>query len=420
MSAAKSGVSPPRPWITCVICVAMLAVHVFSITQQSESNLNSDRLMLVGMGAKSVALIADAGEAWRIYSFHFVHTGWIHLLFNLAFLFPVSSALESVLRRADFVLLIVAIASISGLFSLAWTPEVSAGGSGLVYGTLATAVMVGLKFSGRMAPNLKVHFGIWVLPFLLIILLLSANNPKLDHYNHLGGMIAGMALTPFLRLYNFVPTHRDKVSYVVSFTVIATSLAVSPALARGFSIPQIRTINELELQLPAGWKDQSQPLPETRFYSSSELVFTAVFQIHNDRLRSMNPSRPGFSLLAGDPDTPIHNLQRVASNCLASTFPEDGCWESTVFERDGILRIRDALWVNPIESQQVPAKVTLEPGFMSISKNQWTLISFESPAVWYNKYRETESRLFGSICPRNSGSIKPFSRASNLNAAAIP
>lgn len=398
-------------WLTYALCLSMIVIHltvewpgdaVAAVDRASAAH----RLELLARGAKSVALVADTGESWRLFSAHLVHTSWIHLIFNLAFLLPVAGALEVVTRRSDFCLLMAAIATSAGVFSLAWTPEISAGGSGLVYGTLAAAVLLGLRHSHQMDHKLRMHFGLWALPFLLIILAVGANNPHLDHFNHLGGLVAGLLITPWIRLREGVaqrerprlPSQQGLCArWIACGTLVATTLVLSPGLARHFQSARLQHIAGLEFWLPGGWErytaggvdhtERSDPADPgrriARFGGATDLVTIEVWALadastlaQRDFAARRRPSTHGRSQLA--PAAAVTSRPPASGHsCAHRPHEAMDCVRIERYVRSGVatLRFRRIL-----------------------ATHQGTVeVRFELPEGWQHKYSETRQAIFGSI-----------------------
>lgn len=115
-------------------------------------------LVRVGPGVFHVDLFAtlaatwEAGP-WRFFTPIFLHGGWLHIIFNMSFLFRLGSAVE----KAHSGWMLIAMTFIFGtagvLFELAWSGAPAVGMSGVIYGLFAY-----LWLRGRYDPTFR--FGV--------------------------------------------------------------------------------------------------------------------------------------------------------------------------------------------------------------------------------------------------------------------
>jgi len=255
---------PVVPWITVAISAACTAAYAVAasgiplpaVTGDAAVRM-TDPLHIVGLGARSTPLVTDAGETWRLLSCHFVHTSWIHLIFNLAFLFAVGGAIEQVVRRADYAALILFTATVSALGSLLGTPQVSAGASGLVFGTLGAAVTLGLRHHQRLGNRVRRYFGLWVLPFLLVVFGFGIGNPSVDQASHLGGLVSGLVGGSMLSLRSPQPPFGASARWgllLLTGALLAVVLLVAPLLARAGHPPhRIDLAGRATVDVPGTW-----------------------------------------------------------------------------------------------------------------------------------------------------------------------
>jgi len=377
------------PWLTLGGCVLMVLLHAVSELEAAgiwtpwpgADGVLDERLRLVRFGARSSALVADAGEVWRIYSCHLVHTGWTHLIFNLAFLFPTAGAIESIAQRRDFVALMLFVATSSGLFSLAWTPEISAGASGLVFGSLTAAVLVGLRHQHRLPRSLRPYVGLWVLPFLLIVLAAGIGNPAIDHASHLGGLVGGAVAGPWVRL----AIDRERASPAGPWVGVATAagatalalLAARPMATSGARPSPYRVASRVELDAPPTFVPRLDPLGNVVFQGRSRLVRVSV-----DVVPSHERERP---LQWAE----RHRLRPlVSAGLLESEAPvADGATPVTAIAQDACVAHDYRRSGHPIQLDLCVLEV----------EGQTVVVGFETPREWAPKYRETRDRLLGSI-----------------------
>lgn len=366
------------PWIASGIAVICLAVHVAQVLGWSETAQiarTDAQLCLVQFGAKSAALIGDANESWRLLTTHLVHTGWLHLAFNLAFFVPVAGALEAVLRRSDFVVLLLLAGLTSSATSLIWTPEISAGLSGLVFAVLGAAVFVGLRHGRALPRSLRLHFGWPVLPFLSLLLLAGLGNAQIDHASHFGGLAAGCLIGPWTRLRGDDSSPRWR-TLVPSMAAAMAILLAAPAVARGGSGPRRYRYDDLAvLETPAGWTADFGPFGEVRFSGATNLVSASIRRVPTRA--TAHPAewyvREQLSALL-DSGEITDVVDHGPPPCSAASTPH-----RFTYQRQGRHFAADV------------AFVAMPQGILAVT--------FESPVQWSEKYGETRVALLGSIGP---------------------
>lgn len=375
------------PWITASLCVvatiafawAASGVPLPGVTGDGPVDLGN-ALHVVGLGARSTPLVVDAGESWRLLTCHFVHTSWTHLLFNLAFLFPVGGALEQVMRRSDYAALLLLVGTGASLTSLLATPQVSAGASGLVFGTLGAAVSFGLRNHDLLAPRVRRYFGLWVLPFLVIIFGIGIGNPTIDQGSHLGGLLVGL-------VYGlWVPPH-DRESGVrapspalaVATATAVVGLLAAPVIAGSGTARSVELDSGATVRVPTTWQPRYGPLGELEFTTAGGMVVltadrvpaqhqgTAAQWYEQNRLKTLAP--------AGRAD----GLARVEEGSIR-TLSASGRWVRYTLRRDNTWMVRDVHFL-------------CDPAGRSAT----TVLALETPITWADKYDETRLAIVGSM-----------------------
>lgn len=93
-----------------------------------------------------------AGEVWRLFTAHFVHLGWVHLLMNLAALGLIWALAWRTLRvSAWLVISLASMVSVSvGLMIFNPTLEWYVGLSGMLHGLFLAGIMANLRSGYRL------------------------------------------------------------------------------------------------------------------------------------------------------------------------------------------------------------------------------------------------------------------------------
>jgi len=388
---------PPMviPWITGILSLVSVVTYAIPasgfpmplITGSGKVHM-TDPLHIVGLGARSTPLVADVGEGWRLLTCHFVHTSWLHLLFNLAFLFAVGGALEQVTRRGDYAALILFTGTAASMSSLLGTPQVSAGASGLVFGTLGAAVTLGLRHHQRLGRRVRRYFGLWVLPFLLAVFGFGIGNPSVDQASHLGGLIAGLFGGMVLPLRTPWPVYT--LSPARPYTlfgagiVSATCLLSAPLIARGGHPPRrVALPSGTSVEVPGTWASRVDSLGELEFVTAGGMVVLSI-----DRMpRSTEYPTTWYEvrrLLPNVATMPFHTLEPETLTSLRLRG-HDATRVRYQVQRDGTPMVRDVYFMRAKHG------------------SAWTtVLSIETPLTWSGKYDGVRAEIVGSL--RETGS----------------
>jgi len=395
------------PWLTLALVVPAFVLFAVASRGWAPDEMRaaapldlSRALHVVGLGARSTALVGDAGEWWRLVTSHFVHTSWVHLLFNLAFVFPVGGALEQVVRKSDYAVLVVAVMVGSGLTSLLATPQVSAGMSGVVFGLLGAAVAIGLRHATRLGPRIRHHFGLWVLPFLLVTLAITVGNPSVDHGSHLGGLVVGLIFAPWMRLRLPEPIERGSRANAIALAVSCLVMLAAPAIARGGTAVRVPVDAEWTMTVPRNWSAGYGVTGELEWSTAGGFVVLTVGQapwrsprgLHEwylaHRLQPLGATGrtidPTAHELVDEPAALPHDAQHVRYDLV----------------REGIPMVRDVYFL---------------PG--AIGSGRALVMSLECPRWWADRYVETRRALVGSLRLQRPGA--PANGVTRVSVAAI-
>lgn len=153
---------------------------------------------LVKWGACSRPLMHGAGVL-RLLTSQFVHGGLMHLAGNLYGLLFAGLMLESFIGGRRLLLAYLVAGVIGGFASIAVHPAtVTVGASGSIFGLFGVLFGLLLAKDARLAPVrnfLLVNAAIYV----ALNLVLGAVSPGVDNAAHVGGLVAGFAMSPALR-----------------------------------------------------------------------------------------------------------------------------------------------------------------------------------------------------------------------------
>jgi membrane associated rhomboid family serine protease len=126
-----------------------------------------------------------AGDWWRIITAGFLHSGVLHLAFNMYFLYFMGQLLEPAIGKARFAL-IYFVSLLGGSFgALLLSPNaVTVGASGAVFGLMGAGI---LAMRARGIDPMQSGLGVTLLLNLGITFLI----PNISIGGHIGGLVAG-------------------------------------------------------------------------------------------------------------------------------------------------------------------------------------------------------------------------------------
>lgn len=187
---------------------------------------STDTSTLIKYGAKFNPLILE-GEWWRFFTPIVLHIGLLHLLMNTLALYYLGSAVERVYGNLRF-LFIYILAGFGGtLASFIFSPTLSAGASGAIFGCFGALLYFGLIY-----PKLFFRtMGFNILIVLGINLAFGFTIPGIDNAGHIGGLIGGFLAT------GIVHFPKKKKPWLQFLFLAVTASLVAGLLKYGFNEP---------------------------------------------------------------------------------------------------------------------------------------------------------------------------------------
>jgi membrane associated rhomboid family serine protease len=171
----------------------------------------------------------DQGEYWRLVTAGFLHTGLIHLMFNMFALYILGGMLEPAVGRLRFGI-IYFVSLLAGSFGalLLEPTAATAGASGAIFGLMAAAVVV---MRNRGINPMESGIGMWIGLNLLITFAI----PGISIGGHIGGLVGG-ALTALV-MYEVVARVRapESVGMLMAAALGAVSVVGAVVVSAGAS-----------------------------------------------------------------------------------------------------------------------------------------------------------------------------------------
>jgi len=172
-------VDPTVTYVLIGICVLMFLGSGASLGSGGNTRVFND-LALWGPA------VSD-GDYWRLITAGFLHSGLLHIGFNMYILYWLGTMLEPSLGHARFLALYLASLLAGSFGALLLSPnEVTVGASGAVFGLMGAAFVMQ---RARGIDPMQSGIG----PVILFNLVLSFVIPNISIGGHIGGLVGGAA-----------------------------------------------------------------------------------------------------------------------------------------------------------------------------------------------------------------------------------
>ena len=181
----------PIPWVTWALCASIVVVFL-AIQLQG------------GTAAAQRWGWQPANEIWRdkpwaLVTSSLVHVDFIHLIFNLYWLWVLGRVVERLLGPGRLIAFAAAAALVSGAAQLAWSDQTGIGFSGVGYALFGLAWVVSVQrpdLGVRISRSTARLFGVWLLFGIFATYVQLVNFGNAAHLaGGLFGLCAGFAYT---------------------------------------------------------------------------------------------------------------------------------------------------------------------------------------------------------------------------------
>lgn len=161
------------------------------LLQLSLGDRFTDRFDLIGLAyvpeLRSVEGVAD-GQWYRLLTSMFLHSGYVHILFNMVSLWWIGGPLEAALGRARYLTLylVSGLAGSALTYLIADANQPSLGASGAIFGLFGATAVLMRRLRYDMRPIIA----------LLVINLIFTFNPafNISWEAHVGGLVGGVVI----------------------------------------------------------------------------------------------------------------------------------------------------------------------------------------------------------------------------------
>jgi membrane associated rhomboid family serine protease len=177
---------PTAPVVTQALVVLNVLVFIAETAAGASLGGGGAAGSVYENGALFGPLIVHQHEYWRIVSSGFLHDGFLHIAFNMFFLWIIGGQLEPVMGHVNFAA-VYFVSLIAGSFgALLFQPNIpTVGASGACFGLLGALIVIAYY---RRIPIWQSGLG----PVLLINVIFSLSVRNISIGGHLGGFIGGL------------------------------------------------------------------------------------------------------------------------------------------------------------------------------------------------------------------------------------
>ncbi|WP_139339595.1 rhomboid family protein [Bacillus dakarensis] len=202
----------------------MIQIAMFFVLEAFGGSTNTKTL--IQFGAKFNPLILE-GEWWRFFTPIILHIGFLHLFMNTLALFYLGTAVEKIYGRSRFLFIYLAAGFGGSIASFMFSPNLSAGASGAIFGCFGALLYFGLIY-----PKLFFRtMGLNIFIVLAINLSFGFTVPGIDNAGHIGGLIGGFLATGIVHF-----PKKKKYGLQILFFILSI-LTASSILGYGFQHP---------------------------------------------------------------------------------------------------------------------------------------------------------------------------------------
>lgn len=166
--------------VTLTIIAINLGIFVISFI----FNLQQDLIILGAM--PPIEYVLATGEYWRFLTSFFIHSGLMHVVFNMIILLHAGGYLEPHLGSRHFSFFYMISGLLVSFFSGVFTNALSVGASGAIFALLGF-----LLFFELLARKRGIRTNNLIVPLVAINIIITIIIPQISFVAHLSGLIIG-------------------------------------------------------------------------------------------------------------------------------------------------------------------------------------------------------------------------------------
>jgi rhomboid protease GluP len=190
---------PPEPTLlerarAAPVTWSLTAINIAVFLWAESKGSTTETITLLRFGAIE-PIHVWSGDYWRLATYMFLHIGWMHLLWNTWASIGWGTAVEQVLGRSRFLAVYLLAGIGGGAVSVIFSPAVSAGASGAMFGIVGATLAIRRRqlpsfaafFADKATRSVFVNIAIWTVIGLTAL--------SMNHYAHFGGLLIGAVAT---------------------------------------------------------------------------------------------------------------------------------------------------------------------------------------------------------------------------------
>ncbi len=170
--------------------IIIINIIVFIFFRLNPNFLVANQYDLFISGSRQI----DFSSIMKITISGFTHFGFMHIFFNMYFLYLVGKIVETFLKRVNYIILYFGSLYISGIFVIFFSESttITIGASGALYGLLAFLIVYYYLHKNVLRNYINVSGLIAIVGINVLITILV---PNISIVGHLGGFLGGGLLT---------------------------------------------------------------------------------------------------------------------------------------------------------------------------------------------------------------------------------
>lgn len=191
---AEEVFSKKRPVITySLIIINILLYIILAISSGSFVELDANLLARYGALINFNEMGRNYLESYRLVTSIFLHSGLLHIIFNMYSLYVIGPQIESFFGKTKYLIIYILSAVIGNLLSILFLPDnvVSVGASGAIFGLLGSLLYFGYHYRIYLSGVIKSQ----IIPLIALNLLIGSMSSGINNIAHIGGLIGGVLIS---------------------------------------------------------------------------------------------------------------------------------------------------------------------------------------------------------------------------------